>query len=211
MLPSGCSNQDFGRPVARLADVMDSRKPYVDSREEDMARLRTEQLGKMLLDWEKSMTKTDGDYVLGTDDVIEVGILSMERPDEVAKLSRTVRQDGTISLPLVGDVLPAPGKLVGLDELIESDYLVHSRSPITHPTLWLRSRVSPYEASDPRLTLGARTAKGYFAAKPRFSSIKEIPGPLLADRALAPATDAPMQAAMLEAVIEDENRPLSTL
>ncbi len=105
---AGCSSQDFGRPIARMGDVVDSGKAYVkDSIEEEGLR-RATQLAQILTEWERQKQSVDEDYTLGSDDVMTIGVLALDAPDQVSELTRTISKDGTITLPLVG-ALPCAG------------------------------------------------------------------------------------------------------
>jgi polysaccharide export outer membrane protein len=165
---AGCSNQDFGRPVARLTDVLDSGAPYVESKEEETAKLRAQQLGKMLLDWERSRTVTDADYILGVDDVIEVSILSLDKPDEVSKLSRSLRRDGTISLPLIGDVKAGGITVRDLESSLRKAF---EGRFIKNPELTVK--VTEYN-SLPVVITGAVTRPGVYYLRRNESSVLEV-------------------------------------
>ena len=105
----GCARQDFTRPIVRipLSDLRDSGKPYVEEAKPP-ARLRMERLAQVLATWEAESGYEPPDYLIGPSDVLEVSIFALEAPDETTSLSRTVSQDGYITLPWVGAV-PATG------------------------------------------------------------------------------------------------------
>ena len=168
LLLAGCSSQDFGRPVARLADGIDSGESYTDSSEEDMAKLRAKQLGKMLVSWEQSRTQTDRDYVVGRDDVLQVGILSLDKPDEVTSILRAVRQDGTIALPLLGDV--AVGGMTVRDL---EDRIVKALNGRFLKDPEVSVKVADYR-SLPVVITGAVTLPGVYYLKHNKSSALEI-------------------------------------
>ncbi len=71
----GCSSQDFGRPIARIGDVVDSGKAYVEDSSEEEAIRRAAQLADILAEWERQKQTVDEDYTLGPDDVLTLGIL----------------------------------------------------------------------------------------------------------------------------------------
>ena len=105
----GCARQDFTRPLVHvpLSDLRDSGKPYVEEAKPP-ARLRIERLAQVLATWEAESGYEPPDYLIGPSDVLEVSIFALEAPDETTSLSRTVSQDGYITLPWVGAV-PATG------------------------------------------------------------------------------------------------------
>ncbi|NQU39360.1 MAG: polysaccharide biosynthesis/export family protein [Lentisphaerae bacterium] len=109
LLLVGCSSQDFGRPIGRIGDVVDSGEAYVKEGGEEDALRRATQLASILAEWERQKTAVDTDYTLGPDDVLTIGILSLEAPEKVTALTRTISKDGTVTLPLIG-VLACVGK-----------------------------------------------------------------------------------------------------
>jgi protein involved in polysaccharide export with SLBB domain len=104
MLLSGCSSQDFGRPIGRMGDVVDSGKAYVENDNAEESMRRATQLATILAEWERQKDSVDVDYTLGPDDVLVVGILSLDAPERVTSLTRTISKDGTVTLPLIGAV-----------------------------------------------------------------------------------------------------------
>ena len=104
MLLSGCSSQDFGRPIGRMGDVVDSGKAYVENDNVEESMRRATQLATILAEWERQKDSVDVDYTLGPDDVLVVGILSLDAPERVTSLTRTISKDGTVTLPLIGAV-----------------------------------------------------------------------------------------------------------
>ncbi len=101
---AGCSSQDFGRPIARIGDVVDSGQAYIKDSSDEEGMRRAQQLAQILAEWEHQKQRVDEDYALGPDDVLTVGILSLESPDEVSSLTRTISKDGTVTLPLIGAI-----------------------------------------------------------------------------------------------------------
>lgn len=101
---AGCSSQDFGRPIGRMGDVVDSGKAYVQDGSEEEALRRATQLSTILAEWERQKHSTDEDYTLGADDVLVIGVLSLDAPDKITKITRTISKDGTVTLPLVGSI-----------------------------------------------------------------------------------------------------------
>ncbi|MBL7076074.1 MAG: polysaccharide biosynthesis/export family protein [Kiritimatiellae bacterium] len=104
----GCSSQDFGRPIARIGDVVDSGQAYVEDSDSEEGMRRAQQLAQILAEWERQKATVDKDYTLGPDDVLTIGILSLEVPGEIAELTRAISKDGTVALPLVG-AIPCAG------------------------------------------------------------------------------------------------------
>ncbi len=100
----GCSSQDFGRPIARIGDVVDSGQAYVEDSSAEEGMRRAQQLAQILAEWERQKATVDEDYTLGPDDVLTVSVLSLEIPDEVSELTRTISKDGTVTLPLIGAI-----------------------------------------------------------------------------------------------------------
>jgi len=107
---AGCSSQDFSSPMGPLSDLADltRRSSPVDAGSE--AEERSKRLAAILADLDLDRTKPDRDYSLGPDDILEIGILALDEPEAITTLSRTVGEDGTVVLPLVGDV-----KVAGLN------------------------------------------------------------------------------------------------
>ena len=102
MLLSGCSSQDFGRPIGRIGDVVDSGKAYVEDDNAEEAMRRATQLATILAEWERQKDSADVDYTLGPDDVLLVGILALDAPERITSVTRTISKDGTVTLPLIG-------------------------------------------------------------------------------------------------------------
>lgn len=101
---AGCSSQDFSSPMGPLSDLADlTRRPApIDPGAE--AEERSRKLAAILESLDLEQTRPDRDYSLGPDDILDIGILALDEPDTVTTLNRTVGEDGTVALPLVGDV-----------------------------------------------------------------------------------------------------------
>jgi len=164
---AGCSSQDFGRPIARVADALDSGKPYVES-DDEAAVARTKQLGQMLIEWEKAITQGDRDYIVGSDDVLEVGILSIEKPDEITPFQRQVRKDGKITLPLLGDVQAGGLTIRDLEAGLVG--ALHGRF-LKNPSVSVK--VVDYR-SLPVVITGAVTKPGVYYLRRNVSSVLEV-------------------------------------
>jgi len=84
---------------------------------------RMERLAQALAAWKSEVGGEEApDYLLGPGDVLEVGVFALESPGKTAALTRTVSQDGYITLPWVGGI-PAVGLSArGLEETIKAAY-----------------------------------------------------------------------------------------
>ena len=103
---AGCSQQDFGRSVlSPLTDVVDSGKAYVQQRQDEQSLERSRNLAKALADWRMESTGQTPDYHLGPDDILDIGVLSLNEPGQVGKLLRTIATDGSITLPWIGSLV----------------------------------------------------------------------------------------------------------
>ena len=122
----GCSQQEFRRPALRkpitvLSDLLDSGKPYLEPGKSP-AQQRMERLAQTLAAWQAEAPREAAGYHIGPADVLDVGIFALEEPDKTTTLSRTVSQDGFITLPWVGSV-PAVGLSArGLEATIKEAY-----------------------------------------------------------------------------------------
>lgn len=95
----GCSHQDFGRPVTGVLSGS-GPKPAKRPGAVDAAE-RSERLARVLAEWNSSRTTTR-EYHLGVEDVLDVGVMSLEDVGKVSRFSRAIQTDGTVTLPLVG-------------------------------------------------------------------------------------------------------------
>lgn len=166
----GCSSQDFGNMSGPLTDIVDSGKPYLHQDDEETARIRTQRLGELLTAWEKRRSEADRNYLVGTDDVLEVGILSLDTPGEITALTRAVRHDGLISLPLIGDVKVAGFSPRALEDRVTDAY---KGKYIKDPTVTVS--VSEYRSA-PVVVTGAVTHPGVFFLRHNNSTVLEILG-----------------------------------
>jgi protein involved in polysaccharide export with SLBB domain len=163
----GCSSQDFSAPVSTITDVIEPRQPQ-DRADEEAAQRRSEQLAKMMAAWEKSRIQTDRDYLVGTEDVLEIGILSLEKPGETSVLKRAIRQDGKIALPLVGDLEVRGTTLRDLEDRLAD---VYRGKYIKDPTVTLK--VSEYRSAPVVLTGAVKKPGVYFLTRNK-SSVLEV-------------------------------------
>lgn len=168
----GCSSQDFGAPAARA--VLDPKPlhptPYLNNNNMDRdALLRSRRLAKVLAEWKTEDTpQADRDYSIGTDDVIEIAVLSLERPGEVSKLIRKVDERGNVTLPWVGGIA-AHGKTT--TELQRSVVTAFDGKFLKNPQV--TARVSQF-LSSPVLVTGAVTKPGVYYLSRNKRSILEI-------------------------------------
>jgi protein involved in polysaccharide export with SLBB domain len=164
----GCSSQDFGRPVGRLADIVDSRRAYVETDEKQQAAIRAEKLGKVLATWEKQKGQAGDDYTIGPDDVLEISVLALEAPEKTTVLNRSVSKDGTITLPLVNTVtaggISARKVQAKLIDLYKGKYLKDPQVNVA---------VSEYRSAPVVLT-GAVTKPGVYYLRHNQSSVLEV-------------------------------------
>ena len=120
---SGCSQQDFGRPIpSPLLDAMDSGKPYVKVDYDAQAVARVKKMAKALETWQSSGDVEEKRYDIGCDDVLEISVLALEQPGQVTVLKRTVSNKGKLNLPLLGVVQADGMTTVELAERIKLAY-----------------------------------------------------------------------------------------
>ena len=167
---SGCSSQDFGNISASITDMVDSGKPYVERDDEEIARLRTQRLGELLTAWEKRRSSADRDYLVGTDDVLEIGVLSLDTPGEITVLTRAVRHDGMVSLPLIGDMEVAGVSPRQLEDVIVNAY---KGRYIKDPGVTVK--VSEYRSA-PVVVTGAVSHPGIYYLRHNNSTVLEVLG-----------------------------------
>lgn len=165
---SGCSSQDFGRPIAGLADVVDSGHAYVESDEEELARLRAERLARALAEWDRERGREIVDYNIGADDELRIEILALKTPGEIEVLKPVVGKDGTISLPLTG-VLSVEGLTARQAEARIAD--AYRGRFLKDPQIVVS--VSQFRSS-PVVVTGAVAKPGLFFLRQNRSSVLEI-------------------------------------
>lgn len=164
----GCSSQDFGRPIGRIADVVDSGKDYVEGDGEADALQRATQLASILAEWERQKTTADVDYTMGPDDVLVVEILSLDAPEKVTPLTRTISKDGTVTLPLVG-VQPCAGMTAR--EFQTQVIKAYSGKYLKDPQVDVA--VSEYRSA-PVVVTGAVAKPGVYYLRHNQSSVLEV-------------------------------------
>lgn len=96
---TGCSQQDFSRPIVNAPFKGVDRTPG-----KALSESRAERLPQVLSEWNKKTAGRPQEYFLGAGDVIDVSIYALEDPDQTTHLDRTVGKEGAISLPWVGDI-----------------------------------------------------------------------------------------------------------
>ncbi len=166
----GCSSQDFGNYGSSITDIVDSGKPYVEDNHEETARIRMQRLGELLQSWEKRRTEADRDYLVGTDDVLEFGVLSLDTPGEITLLTRAVRHDGMVGLPLIGDMKVAGASPRELEDVIRRAY---AGKYIRDPSVTIK--VTEYRSA-PVVVYGAVSTPGIYYLRHNNSSVLEILG-----------------------------------
>lgn len=105
-LAVGCSQQDFGRPVTGM--FSGSRPKSGGASGAVDASARAERLARVLAEWNAGK-KSSREYHLGAEDVLEIGVGSLEEVGKTTRISRPVQEDGAVVLPLAGAV-----RVVGL-------------------------------------------------------------------------------------------------
>lgn len=123
---AGCSHQEFSQPVLRkpvevVSDLLDRGEPYLESGESPAQR-RMRRLAQALAAWQAEPGHQPPDYLIGPGDVLEVGIFALEAPDKTTTITRTVSQDGYITLPWVGSLRASGLSARRLEESIKSAY-----------------------------------------------------------------------------------------
>lgn len=165
---AGCSSQDFGRPMGRYSDVIDSGRAYVADDSEDEALRRAERLSRVLLAWDRQRQDIEKDYFIGSDDGLSVGILALDQPGEVSSLERTITKGGLISLPLVGDIEIAGLSTRDAERKIAARY---DGKYLKDPQITVE--VSEYR-SQPVMITGMISTPGVYYLRQNQSSVLEI-------------------------------------
>jgi len=167
-IQTGCSRQDFTRPISHnpVFMALDSGAPYVS--EDDQTAQRAARLAGMLSAWKKESAGATEEYAIGVGDVLEVSVLSLETPGQVKVLKRTVNGEGSVLLPLVNKV-PAVGMTAAqVRALVRSAYAnSFLRDPQVNVTIAdYRSRAV--------LVTGAVSKPGVFYIKGSRISVLEL-------------------------------------
>lgn len=167
-LLAGCSSQDFGRPIGSLGDIVDSGKAYIEDDEDEAARRRAEQLSQALTVWQRQRADAIEDYNVGAEDVIEISILSLEAPETTTTITRTIRKDGTVTLPLVGAV-DASGRTIG--ELQRHIIAAYEGGFLRDPQI--NVTITEYRSA-PVVVTGAVQRPGIYYLRHNTSTVLEI-------------------------------------
>jgi protein involved in polysaccharide export with SLBB domain len=166
---SGCSHQDFGRPVSSpVTDLFDSGKPYIDSTEEALALDRSRKFAKALAEWQLQSPDEKPDYHIGPEDAVQLEILSFETPGKPSTLLRTVGNDGMINLSWAGKV-----KISGLN-LQEAEKAISAHLAagyIKNPSVALK--IAEYKSAGIVIT-GAVSKPGVYYMKRDRRTLLEI-------------------------------------
>ena len=148
--------------------MVDSGRAYVDDDDEEEALLRAERLSRVLMAWEQQRGDVSQDYSIGADDVLEIGVLALDRPGEVTTLERSVSREGTVTLPLVGDI-EAEGLTAG--DLADRVADAYAGKYLRDPEVTVR--VSEYR-SEPVVVTGMVSTPGVYYLRQNQSSVLQI-------------------------------------
>jgi len=121
LISPGCSRLDFGRPILPLMTDRGTTKRASTAKESQAeAMARSQRMAKALAAWTADVSAS-ADYHVSDEDVLEIGILSLEEPGKVGKIVRAVRADGMITLPWIGSVEVAGLTIQGVEEKIRGE------------------------------------------------------------------------------------------
>lgn len=164
----GCSHQDLARPLARYADALDTREPYVRRTSEEETQRRAVQLMNALKVWERARGNAERAYSVGPDDVLQITVMSLEGPGQNTILSRTVSKEGTITLPFVGEI-----RVAGLtcSEIQQRVVAAYAGRYLKDPQVTVA--VSEYRSA-PVVVTGAVTAPGVYYLRHNESTVLEV-------------------------------------
>jgi len=165
---AGCSSQDFSGPMGPLSDLADFTGGTAQPQGVTEAEERSRRVTAILRSLEQQKAETDRDYSLGPDDIVEIGILALDGPDTVSTLNRTISEEGTVPLPLVGDVEVAGLNTRAATERITARYAgKYLKNPqVTVSVLEYRSA--------PVVITGAVGQPGMYYLRDNQSSVLEI-------------------------------------
>ncbi len=162
---AGCSSQDFG---SRVVDEEDAAPMPAQGTAADEAALRADQLARALSVWDTQRGNQDIDYQLGPDDVLDVSVMALEKPDEFTTLSCPVSREGTIELPLVGNVpvagMNASQAATHIADAYRATYLRNPRVTV---------KITDYR-SQPVVVTGAVTAPGVYYLRQNKTTVLEL-------------------------------------
>jgi protein involved in polysaccharide export with SLBB domain len=170
VLGSGCSNLDLaGASVSDVTGFGNNTPDYVDAEPELLAKKRQERLAKMMVKWERQRQGLgDHDYMIGQDDILGVSIFALETPEAASEFSREVTKDGTIDLPLVGEL-----RVVGLNaaQVKKAMKEAYGEKFIRNPRISVA--IQEYK-SLPVVIAGAVNAPGVYYLTHNSSSVLEL-------------------------------------
>ncbi len=163
----GCSSQDFPRPMVSAPDFGAPDRSD-DERLSAEAQARAERLAAMLEAWRKERGEVDTDYNVGPDDVLEIGVHALERPDQTTVIKPVVGRDGKVSLPLIGE-FPAAGLSVrDLETRLSAAY---KEKYLKNPNVTVK--VAEYR-SIPVVLAGAFSKPGIYYLTHKNSTVLEL-------------------------------------
>ncbi len=158
----GCSHYDFDissdEPTWGEAAVA----PDQSDAEAGLARL-----AKVLAARQEEACAAPAEYLIGPGDVLAVSVFSLEAPGAATRLTRTVSQEGKVSLPWVGEVAAAGLSAPQLEERIKAAY---AGSYLKKPQVAVN--VEEYR-SVPVVVTGAVDKPGLYYLKSNRSSVLE--------------------------------------
>ena len=170
VLGSGCSNLDLaGASVSDVTGFGNDKPNYVNNEPELMAKKRQERLANMMVKWERQRQGLgDHDYMIGQDDILGISIFALETPDEASEFSREVTKEGTIDLPLVGEL-----RVVGLNaaQVKKAMKDAYGEKFIRNPRISVA--VEEYKSS-PVVISGAVNAPGVYYLTHNSSTVLEL-------------------------------------
>lgn len=114
---AGCSQLDFG---LNSSEPEWGTTPSVDAAAASSASKQS--LDQVLTAWDAQAGHSEGDYLIGPGDELQVGIFALEQPGETTYLSRTVSSAGGITLPWVQTVKVRGLTVPGAEKAIRAAY-----------------------------------------------------------------------------------------
>ena len=94
---TSCSHQDLGRTTKTRTVDLPGGKPVIDT-----GGVSEQQRKDLVEHFQKAPHLKRTDYRMGTGDILEVTIPSLDAPNKSTRVSLEIREDGTINLPLAG-------------------------------------------------------------------------------------------------------------
>lgn len=170
MMTSGCSNLDFaGASGSGVTNTGEGAPEYVDTGSANQAALRQQRLSAMVQSWESQRQGLGNqDYIVGQDDVLDFSVFALENPDEASIFTREVTKEGTVDLPLVGN-LHVEGLSAAQIKKAVSD--VYNEKFIRNPRVSVT--VKEYKSA-PVVISGAVNAPGVYFLTHNSSTVLEL-------------------------------------